>query len=35
MAWLTGWKYRKSITLSRASGAVTNDQMKLLLGGAA
>jgi hypothetical protein len=32
MAWLTGWGYRKSITLSRASGAVTNYQMKLLLG---
>jgi hypothetical protein len=32
MAWLTGWNYRKSITLSRASGAVTNYQMKLLLG---
>lgn len=32
MAWLTGWKYRKSITLSRVSGAVTNYQMKLLLG---
>lgn len=29
---LTGWTYRKSITLSRASGAVTNYQMKLLLG---
>jgi hypothetical protein len=32
MAWLTGWGYRKSITLSRASGAVTNYQMKLLVG---
>ena len=32
MAWLTGWTYRKSITLSRASGAVTNYQMKLLIG---
>jgi hypothetical protein len=30
--WLTGWDYRKSITLSRASGAVTNYQMKLLVG---
>jgi hypothetical protein len=30
--WLTGWSYRKSITLSRASGAVTNYQMKLLVG---
>ncbi|MFA5053290.1 MAG: DUF2341 domain-containing protein [Parcubacteria group bacterium] len=32
MAWLTGWRYRKSITLSRASGAVTDYQMKLLVG---
>jgi len=32
MAWLTGWKYRKAITLSRASGAVTNYQMQLLVG---
>jgi len=32
VAWLTGWTYRKSITLSRASGAVTNYQMKLLVG---
>ncbi len=32
MAWLTGYTYRKSITLSRASGAVTNYQMKLLVG---
>lgn len=32
MAWLTGWAYRKSITLVRASGAVTNHQMKLLVG---
>jgi len=32
MAWLTGWTYRKEITLSRASGAVTNYQMKLLVG---
>ena len=32
MAWLSGWNYRKSITLSRASGVVTNYQMKLLLG---
>jgi hypothetical protein len=31
-AWLSGWSYRKSITLSRASGAVTNYQMKLLVG---
>lgn len=32
MAWLTGYAYRKSITLSRASGIVNNYQMKLLLG---
>jgi len=32
MAWLSGYNYRKSITLSRASGAVSNYQMKLLLG---
>jgi len=32
MAWLTGWTYRKTITLSRASGAVSNYQMKLLVG---
>lgn len=32
MGWLSGWTYRKSITLSRASGAVTNYQMKLLVG---
>lgn len=32
MAWLTNWSYRKSITLSRSSGAVTNYQMKLLVG---
>jgi len=31
-AWLTGWTYRKSVTLSRASGAVNNYQMKLLVG---
>jgi YD repeat-containing protein len=30
--WLEGWAYRKSFTLSRASGAVTNYQMKLLVG---
>jgi hypothetical protein len=28
---LTGWSYRKSVTLSRASGAVSNYQMKLLI----
>jgi hypothetical protein len=32
MAWLTGWTYRKSITLSRASGAVTNYQLLLKVG---
>ncbi len=32
MGWLTGWSYRKAVTLSRASGAVTNYQMKLLVG---
>lgn len=32
MAWLTGWSYRKEITLNRASGAVTNYQMLLLVG---
>lgn len=32
MGWLTDWSYRKSITLSRASGAVSNYQMKLLVG---
>lgn len=29
---LTGWSYRKPVTLSRASGAVTNYQMKVLVG---
>jgi len=32
MAWLSEWTYKKSITLSRASGAVTNYQMKLFVG---
>jgi len=32
MGWLNGWNYRKSVTLSRASGAVTDYQMKLLVG---
>ena len=32
MSWLSNWNYRKSITLSRASGVVTNYQMKLLVG---
>jgi hypothetical protein len=31
-AWLQGWTYRKAVTLSRASGAVTNYQMRLLVG---
>jgi hypothetical protein len=30
--WLQGWTYRKPVTLSRASGAVTNYQMRLLVG---
>lgn len=30
--WLTGWLYRKSITLSRASGAVTDYQMIAYIG---
>ncbi len=32
MGWLTGWLHRKSVPLSRASGAVTNYQMKLFVG---
>jgi len=32
MAWLSGWEYRKDITLARASGLVTNYQMKILVG---
>jgi len=32
MGWLTGWKYRKKITLSRASGTVSNYQMRILVG---
>jgi len=33
LAWFnSNWTYRKSITLSRASGTVTNYQMKLLVG---
>ena len=32
MGWLSGWTYRKSITLSRAGGAVSNYQMQLLVG---
>ena len=32
MGWLSGYNYRKSVTLSRASGAVSNYQMKLLVG---
>jgi len=30
--WLSGYSYRKSVTLSRPSGAVTNYQMKLKVG---
>jgi YD repeat-containing protein len=30
--WLQGWTYRKPVTLSRASGGVTNYQMQLLVG---
>lgn len=30
--WLAGWSYRKSITISRPSGAVTNYPMKILVG---
>ena len=32
MGWLTGWIYRKPVTISRASGAISNYQLKLLLG---
>jgi hypothetical protein len=32
MGWLIGWTYRKSVTLSRSSGAVTNYPMKVLVG---
>jgi hypothetical protein len=32
VAFPTGWTYRKPVTLSRASGAVTNYQMKLKVG---
>ncbi len=32
VGWLQGWTYRKAVTLSRASGAVTNYQMRLLVG---
>lgn len=32
MTWLTGWDYRQSFTVSRSVGAVTNYQMKLLVG---
>jgi hypothetical protein len=32
MAWLNGWSHRKRITLKRESAAVTDYQMKLLLG---
>jgi hypothetical protein len=30
--WLAGWSYRIPVTLSRASGAVTNYQMKVIVG---
>jgi hypothetical protein len=32
MAFLSGWDYRKPVTISRASGAVTNYQLKILVG---
>lgn len=32
MAWLTGWEYRRSVTASRSSGAVTNYAMKVAVG---
>lgn len=32
MAWLTGWTYRKKITLTGKTGAGTNYQVKLLVG---
>ncbi|MRR15695.1 MAG: DUF2341 domain-containing protein [Deltaproteobacteria bacterium] len=32
MAWLAGWKYRKLIPVSHASGALTNYQKRLLVG---
>ncbi len=32
MSWLTGWKYRKGVMISRASDAVTDYQMKVLVG---
>jgi hypothetical protein len=32
MAWIADWTNRKSITISRVSGAVTNYQVKLLIG---
>jgi hypothetical protein len=32
MAWLTGWSYRKSITISRSAGAVTDYQMLIKVG---
>ena len=32
MRWLTGWSYRKQVTLSRASGALNDYQMKILIG---
>jgi len=32
MAWLEGWDYRKSVTLSRPSGTISNYQMKITVG---
>ena len=32
MAWLSGWTYRKPVTISRATGAVTDYQMGVLVG---
>lgn len=32
MGWLIGWTYRKSVTISRSFGAVTNYPMKVLVG---
>lgn len=32
MAWLAGWQYRRPISISRPSGAVSNYQMKISLG---
>jgi len=32
MGWLSGWQYRKAVTLSRSVGAVSDYQMKALIG---